>query len=271
MRDSMHFSSSDGNHAALSLMIFDEVRWTCMASIMMWKKITAWDAPKLYHGTQFCNASFILENGLLPGKATSSGRSDIFFSAILTTSAKRMAWSNNYYDTGYDSYDYVKTTLGGYRFDSEVAVVVDTMVAIMGACEFYMSESTAILCKQPIPKVAITKLRWSTMNTVIWRCGEVTKVKEAPMRVVLKENPRPPLKHGEASTTSASSSQTIKSKLWPPLKLEEAPQPSVSPTQPMKVVLMERDESPAKVVLKYREESSSNLKLKERVASLAAS
>lgn len=31
-RDSMHISPSDGNHAALSLMISDVVRWTCMAS-----------------------------------------------------------------------------------------------------------------------------------------------------------------------------------------------------------------------------------------------
>lgn len=208
--------------------------------LMTWKKNTARGAPKLYHGTRFCNVNSILKHGLLPGKATNSGRSDIFFRAILTTSTKRRAegdlrgaWMTSYGNTDYDNDDYVKMSLKGYHFDSEAAVVVDTQVAIMEGCEFFISESHAILCKPPVPKAVILKIRWATMKTVIWRSGEVTKAQEASTRVVLKENPRPPLN---------------------PV---EAPSSSLSPRQPMNLVPKERDGSSAQDIAKQQLDSSS--------------
>lgn len=92
----------------------------------------------------------------------------------------------------------------------------------------------------------------------------------ASTRVVLKENPRRPLKPAEAPTASASPTQVAKNEPRPPLKLEGAPPPSTSPTQPMADVMMERDESPARVVLRYRDDSAPNMQLKERGASLRA-
>lgn len=64
----------------------------------------------------------------------------------------RDAWASSYGDTDYGSDHYAKTSLEGYHFDSEVAVVTDTQVAIMEWCESFIIESSAILCKQPIPK-----------------------------------------------------------------------------------------------------------------------
>lgn len=52
-------------------------------------KITESEAPRVCHGTRFCNVNSILKHGILPGKATESGRSDMFFSAVLTPGSKR--------------------------------------------------------------------------------------------------------------------------------------------------------------------------------------
>lgn len=84
----------------------------------------------------------------------------------------------------------------------------------MEGCEFFISGSNAILCNQAIPKVAIPKvailkIRWATMNSVFWRCVGITKAKDASLRVVLKENPKPPLKLAEASSSSSSSSSKM--------------------------------------------------------------
>lgn len=66
----------------------------------------------------------------------------------------------------------MRTPLEGYKFDYEAAVVVFT------------SGSNAFLCKKII--------------TIIWRCGELTNVKGSPLGVVLKENPKPPIRIVEA-------------------------------------------------------------------------
>lgn len=107
-----------------------------------------------------------LEARLLPGKATNSGRCDIFFSAVLTRSSRRRAqgglrdaWVWSHGNTGHDSDDYVGTPLEGHHFDSGAVVVIDAQVAIVEGCEFFISGTSAILCKQSIPKVVILKIR----------------------------------------------------------------------------------------------------------------
>lgn len=204
-------------------------------TLMEWRKITPSEAPQLYHGTRFCNMNSIFEHGLLLGKATNSGRSYIRVSAVLTTSTKRRvegdlrdAWAWSYRNTGYDSDGYEEMPLAFYHADSGVGLVIDTQVAIMEGCEFFISGLSAILCKQADPKVASLKIWWATINSVIWRCGEVTKVKGASLRVVLKENPTPPLNLVEMSSSSSLS-----------------PSSAASAKVPMNITLTERGGSPA--------------------------
>lgn len=79
----------------------------------------------------------MLKHGLMPDEVTKSGRSDMF-SVVFTARTERRAegdlrdiGASSYSNTGYDSEDYVKTSLEGYHVDSEVAVVIDTQVAHM--------------------------------------------------------------------------------------------------------------------------------------------
>lgn len=58
----------------------------------------------------------------------------------------------------------------GYKFDGEVVAVVDAQVACTEGCQFFTSGSNGIVCKEKIPKIAILKVRWAAVNTVIWRC-----------------------------------------------------------------------------------------------------
>lgn len=53
-------------------------------SLMCLGSIDHYDSPRLYHGARFCNIANSQE-GLLPGKRTDSGRSNIFFSAAMET------------------------------------------------------------------------------------------------------------------------------------------------------------------------------------------
>lgn len=47
------------------------------STLMEWRKVTAAsETPRLYHGARFCNINSTLDHGMLPGKATGSGRSD---------------------------------------------------------------------------------------------------------------------------------------------------------------------------------------------------
>lgn len=71
----------------------------------------------------------------------------------------------------------------------------------MEGCELFISGSS--ICKQAIPKVAILEIRWTMMNTVLWRCVGLTKIKDSSLRVVLKENPNPPLRLVEAASSSS--------------------------------------------------------------------
>lgn len=117
------------------------------------RKITASEAPRLYHSTRFCNIGPILKHGNLPGKATYSGRSDIFLSAVLTTGFTRKPWAEGdlrevwgHHDDSYESGDPINTSREGYKFDSGAAVVVDAQVATMEGCQFFISGSNAIRC-----------------------------------------------------------------------------------------------------------------------------
>lgn len=150
------------------------------------------------HGNDGVVANSVLLNEqhiCVPGNAADSGRSDIIFSAVLTTGSKHRAegdlhdaWSWTYGNNGCDSDDCINTALAGYQFDSEVAVVVDAQVATKEGFELFIRGSSAMLCKHAIPKVAILKIRRTMVNTMIWRCGELTKVKDSSLRVVLKEH-----------------------------------------------------------------------------------
>lgn len=64
-----------------------------------------------------------------------------------------------------------------------------------------------ILHKGTTPKVAVLKVRCATVNTVVWQCGELTKIKDSSLRVVLKESPNPPLKLVEAVSSSLTSKE----------------------------------------------------------------
>lgn len=127
-------------------------------ALMEWRRITASDSPRLYRGTRICNTNSILKHGILPGRATTSGRSVIFFRAVLTPSSKRRAWAagdpRDEWDSregDYDSDENIRTALEGYEFYGEVAEVVDMNMACMGGCQSSISESNVILCKDKIP------------------------------------------------------------------------------------------------------------------------
>lgn len=107
----------------------------------------------------------------------------MFFSAVLTTGFRRRAWAEGdphdecgHRDDGYDSDNHFRTCVDGY------------------------DSGPTMLCKDMFPKIAILKIRWATVNTVMWRCDELIKVHRSPLRVVLKESPRPSTKVIEASS-----------------------------------------------------------------------
>lgn len=79
----------------------------------------------------------------------------------------------------------------------------------MEGCRFFISASNAILCKVVFPKLAILKIRWATVNTMISRCGELATCKESSLRVVLKDSPKPPMRLVEASSSKDSVSTAV--------------------------------------------------------------
>lgn len=110
------------------------------------------EAPRLYHGATYCNIGPILEHGILPGRVTDSGRSDIFFSAALSLVTIKGAMVEGYFrdfgnrvDVGSSDNDN-PTTLETWKFDSEIVAVVGghTQNSICRGCKFPASDSHAI-------------------------------------------------------------------------------------------------------------------------------
>lgn len=76
----------------------------------------------------------------------------------------------------YDSDESIRTSLEGCKFDSEVAIVVGALLACLEGCQLFIRVTTAIVCKEKIPNVAVLKVGQAEVSTTIWRCDSCTEV-----------------------------------------------------------------------------------------------
>lgn len=108
-----------------------------------------------------------------------------------------------------DREENIRTSLEGYKFDSELAAVVGTQMACLEGCQFSIRVSNAILRKEKFVRVAILKVRRAAVNGTIWGCDAFTEVPNSPLRVVSKENPNSPGKLAEAPSGTTAEPTNI--------------------------------------------------------------
>lgn len=71
--------------------------------------------------------------------------------------------------------------------DSEAAVVVNTHIARMSGCRFFVTESYAVMCREPVPNSAITIIFCAEVN--MWRNETSVGSEKSAMHAALEENP----------------------------------------------------------------------------------
>lgn len=92
--------------------------------------------------------------------------------------------------------------------------------ARMSGCRCFVAKPHAIICREPVAKAAIIKVRWTEVSTTTRRNDESVEPEKPATRVVLKANPNAQILYQPASSSSSHDRPTI--------VLKEATRPAIT-------------------------------------------
>lgn len=209
-------------------------------------------APMLVHGSRLCDVTYFGHRGRSgPGIMTGSDRGVSFFSATLLD---RESAGDDFRDeyAGCMS-DHMRTRRKSertYKFDCDIKVIVEAKLATTQACRFFLSDSSVVLCGQPVPVRAIRNIMWGGVECTIWRRGALDN---STPRAVLRQNkitatPRSS-RHAKPMASSAKNDKiAFRPVSLPCFRLEEREAPpaiEVCPDIPVSKKAKHADESDA--------------------------